>query len=62
MPHKNKHNQIESSFENRLVKAIEKAITNSLKSFGADPENQQEMQKDFHFLRHLRKRSGGIRP
>ena len=42
---------------NSLSKAARKGTINALKSLGADAENQQEMQKDFHFLRNLRKRS-----
>ncbi len=44
-------------FQHKLTKAIEQGIINALKAFGADMDNQQEVQKDFHFLRHIRKRS-----
>lgn len=44
-------------FEDKLTKAIEQGIINALKAFGADMDNQQEVQKDFHFLRYMRKRS-----
>lgn len=49
--------EINLSIEAHLEKAIEKGVVNALKSFGADMDNQQEVQKDFHFLRKLRKRS-----
>ena len=55
-PHNN-HYELTDDFENKLTKAIEKGIINALKAFGADMDNQQEVQKDFHFLRYLRKRS-----
>ncbi|WP_341755605.1 hypothetical protein [Candidatus Tisiphia endosymbiont of Ptychoptera albimana] len=45
------------SIEVHLEKAIEKGVISALKSFGADVDNQQEVQCDFHFLRKLRKRS-----
>ena len=49
--------ELDSSFEARMTKAIEKGVINALKAFGADMDNQQEVQKDFHFLRKLRRRS-----
>jgi len=41
----------------KTVSGDEKGVLNALKSFGADVDNQQEVQKDFHFLRKLRKRA-----
>lgn len=49
--------EVRISIEAHLEKAIEKGIINALKSFGADADNQPEVQRDFHFLRKLRKRS-----
>jgi len=48
-------NEVALALEVHLEKAIEKGVTNALKSFGADADNRYEVQKDFHYLRHLRK-------
>jgi hypothetical protein len=56
--HKNKsYTNFADDFEHKLTKAIEQGIINALKAFGADMDNQGEVQKDFHFLRYMRKRS-----
>ena len=49
--------EVALSLEAHLERAIEKGVINALKSFGADADNQQEVQRDFHFLRKLRKKS-----
>ena len=49
--------EVSKGLECHLEKAIEKGVINALKAFGADVENQQEVQKDFHYLRLLRKRA-----
>jgi hypothetical protein len=49
--------EISLTIETHLEKAIEKGVINALKSFGADADNQHEVQKDFHYLRKMRKRS-----
>ncbi len=48
--------EVSKGLESHLEKAIEKGVIRALKAFGADVENQQEVQKDFHYLRTLRKR------
>ena len=48
--------EISFTIETHLEKAIEKGVINALKSFGADMDNRQEVQKD-HYLRSLSKRS-----
>lgn len=57
MRKKKKYTNFAEDFEHKLTKAIERGIINALKAFGADMDNQQEVQKDFHFLRYIRKRS-----
>ena len=49
--------EINSSIEQHLEKAIEKGVINALNSFGVDSKNMQEVQKDFHYLRKMRTRS-----
>jgi len=49
--------EINHNISFRIAQAAEKGIMNALKSFGVDTSNQSEIQKDFHFLRKLRKRS-----
>lgn len=49
--------EISLTIETHLEKAIEKGVINALKSFGADADNLYEVQKDFHYLRTLRKHS-----
>lgn len=49
--------EVSRSIEAHLEKAIENGVINALKSFGADMDNKHEVQKDFHYLRHLRKHS-----
>ena len=49
--------EISLTIETHLEKAIEKGVINALKSFGADMDNKHEVQKDFHYLCSLRKRS-----
>lgn len=49
--------EVNLAITSNLEKAIEKGIINALKCFGADADNQHEVQRDFHHLRKLRKRS-----
>src|SRR4051812_37051558 len=50
-------NEVALALEVHLEKAIEKGVINALKAFGADADNQHEVQKDFHYLRTSRKQS-----
>jgi len=49
--------EISRNSSSKIDSTDEKSVLNALKSFGADVDNQQEVQKDFHFLRKLRKRA-----
>jgi hypothetical protein len=49
--------EINRNISFKIEQAAEKGVLNALKSFGVNVENHQEIQKDFHFLSRLRKRS-----
>lgn len=49
--------EVSISLKNHLEKAIEHGVINALKCFGVTADNQHEVQRDFHYLCKLRKRS-----